>query len=83
MKCKELLALLGGYVDGSLPREEYEAFRQHLSGCGPCEVVVDNIRRTISLYKSGHRVELPETLQNRLRSVLRDRWQAKFSSAES
>ena len=82
MKCKELLALLSSSVDGSLSREEYEAFRQRLSGCGPCEVVVDNIRRTISLYKSGGRVELPDTLQDRLRGVLRDRWQTKFSSAD-
>lgn len=81
MKCSDLLALLGDYVDDELDRQSYEAFRSHLSGCGPCEVVVDNIRHTIRLYKSGRTVELPAELQQDLRRVLRARWEASFPPA--
>ena len=78
MKCEELLAMLGDYVDGDMDREVYETFRSHMEGCNPCEVVVDNIRHSISLYKCGKTVELPEELQQQLRHVLRKRWEAIF-----
>jgi len=80
MQCKELLALLGEYVDGELSREDYATFEKHLCGCRPCEVVVDNVRQTIAVYRCGHRIELPSALQKQLRRVLRDRWEAKFPS---
>jgi hypothetical protein len=37
-------------------------------------VVVDNIRRTIKLYKQGKEIELPLDFRNRLHSALRKRW---------
>ena len=82
MQCKELLALLNDYVDGDLAQELEEAFREHLGGCSPCEVVVDNIRHTITVYKAGQPVELPAELRQKLRGVLRERWDAMFPSAE-
>jgi len=83
MKCKELLATLGDYVDGDLDPQAYEAFQEHLGDCCPCEIVVDNIRHTITLYKSGQKVELPAELQQELRRVLRNRWEATFSQGEN
>jgi len=82
MQCRELLALLGEYVDGELSREDYAIFEKHLCGCSPCEVVVDNVRHTITVYRCGQRVELPSGLQQQLRRVLRDRWEARFSARE-
>jgi hypothetical protein len=35
---------------------------------------VDNIRKTITLYKEGQPYELPVAFRNRLHSVLRQRW---------
>ena len=78
MKCQELLAALGDYVDGDLDREVYEAFQAHLCGCSTCEVVIDNIRHTIKVYKAGKPVELPAKLQQQLDGVLRARWEAVF-----
>ena len=83
MKCKDLLALLSDYVDGDLDRKTYEAFRAHLTHCGPCEVVVDNIRQTITLYKSGQPAELPRELQQELRRTLRAKWEATFPSTKT
>ncbi len=64
MKCDELLALLNDYVDGTVEPAICEQFEAHMAGCNPCQVVVDNIRKTITLYKHGKRIELPEVCPN-------------------
>ncbi len=79
MKCEELLKVLNDYVDGDLDPGVCEEFEQHLAGCNPCQVVVDNIRKTIRLYKrSGEQVEIPPELCQRLRQCLREKWKEKF-----
>lgn len=78
MKCKELLAALGDYLDGELDPEMHDTFRRHLSCCEPCEVVIDNLRKTITVYRCGQQVELPPELHDHLRNVLRKRWEALF-----
>ena len=80
LKCEEMLAALSDYVDGELDPEVREAFRRHLAGCNPCEVVVDNLRHTITVYKAGEPVELPPELHDQLSRVLRARFEAKFPS---
>lgn len=55
-----------------------ERFEAHLAGCNPCQIVVDNIRQTITLYKAGEPFELPAEFRNELRLSLRDKWKQKF-----
>lgn len=74
MKCDELLALLNEYVDGSIDPGVCAAFEQHLAGCNPCQVVVDNIRQTITLYKDGQQYELPVAFRQKLHGALRQRF---------
>ena len=74
MNCDELLKALNEYVDGEVDPGVCAEFERHLAGCNPCQVVVDNIRKTIRLYRDGRPIELPEGLRERLRSVLRERW---------
>jgi hypothetical protein len=83
MTCEELLAALGDYVDDELDLGLCEAFRRHLSDCHPCEVVVDNVRQTITLYRRGQPVELPAELHGHLWQMLRARWEAEFPPLES
>jgi hypothetical protein len=45
-----------------------------MAGCNPCQVVVDNIRQTITLYKEGKPYDLPIAFRQRLHSALRQRW---------
>lgn len=80
MRCEELLAALNDYVDGDLDPGICEAFEEHLNGCNPCQVVIDNIRKTITLYKAGEEIEMPIELQQRLHSVLQACWKEKFRS---
>ena len=77
MKCEELLAALNQYVDGELDPGVCDAYREHLDGCNPCQIVIDNIRQTIKLYRAEEQFELPDSLHRQLVELLRDRWQAK------
>ena len=75
MKCAELLAMLNEYVEDTVDPAICEEFEQHMAGCNPCQVVVDNIRQTITLYKEGKPYDLPVNFQRRLHSALRQRWE--------
>ncbi len=81
MKCEELLAMLNEYVDGTVDPAICKEFEQHMAGCNPCQVVVDNIRKTVTLYKEGRPYELPAPFRERLHDALRQRWKEKFPSA--
>ena len=74
MKCQDLMAVLNDYVDGEIDPALCEEFERHMAGCNPCQVVVDNIRQTITLYKEGRPCELPLAFRNRLHDLLRQRW---------
>ena len=74
MKCEELLAALNQYVDGDLEPGLCDALQAHLNGCNPCQIVVDNIRQTIRLYRASEPYELPPALQVQLGQALRQRW---------
>ena len=50
-----------------------------MAGCNPCQVVVDNIRKTITLYKEGRPYELPARFRAHLHDVLRQKWTEKHS----
>lgn len=74
MKCEDLMRQLNDYVDGSIDPSICKEFERHMAGCNPCQVVVDNIRKTITLFREGSRVELPLQFRARLHSALRERW---------
>ena len=74
MKCEELLAMLNEYVDGTVDPAICREFEQHMAGCNPCQVVVDNIRKTITLYKKGQPCEVPFGFRRHLHDALQQRW---------
>jgi len=78
MSCEELLAAMNQYVDGTIDPGICEEFASHLAGCNPCQIVVDNIRHTIHLFKAGEQYDLPEPLRRSLDDQLRAKWKAKF-----
>ncbi len=76
MKCDDLLRALNDYVDGDIDPAVCDDLEAHLEGCNPCQVVVDNIRKTIRLYKENEVYEIPIEFQSRLHAELRARWKA-------
>lgn len=83
MTCEELLKALNEYVDGTLDMTavDCQRFAAHLADCNPCQIVVDNIRGTISLFKLGEPFPLPTEFKSRLDQALRHRWQEKFGES--
>lgn len=82
MKCEELLKILSDYIDGEIDPRFCEGFERHLAECDPCQVVVDTIRKTITLYRNSEPLELPLEFRERLHRTLRERWKEKHSANE-
>jgi anti-sigma factor RsiW len=74
MKCEELLKILNDYVDGEIDPSLCAEFERHMNDCNPCQVVVDNIRKTVTLYKNGVPFPLPVAFRDRLHRALREKW---------
>ena len=83
MNCEELLRALNEVIDDESAMALYNDFAVHLAGCNPCQLVVDNIRKTIVLYKSGVPYEIPSKFQDRFRDALLAKWKAKFPEAKT
>jgi anti-sigma factor RsiW len=67
-KCRALLGSLSDYVDGTLSEELCEEINRHVTECQDCHVVVDTLRKTISLYheSAADAVEVPGMVRERL-----------------
>ena len=81
MTCEELLRALNEVIDDASALALYAEFADHLAGCNPCQLVVDNIRKTIQLFKAGEPYPMPNTFQDRFREALKAKWKAKFPHA--
>ncbi len=82
MNCEDLLRSLNDVIDDPTALALCQEFADHLAGCNPCQVVVDNIRQTIQLYQNGEPYPMPEEFQMRFQDALRARWNAKFPHAQ-
>ena len=50
--CRHLLASLSDYLDGTLGDELCSELEHHLMECQDCQIVVDTLRKTITLYRT-------------------------------
>lgn len=78
MKCKDLLNALNDYIDGEIDPSVCAEFEKHMAGCNPCQIVIDTIKKTITIYKEGKPYELPLEFKQRLHSVLQEKWKQTF-----
>ena len=67
-KCQSLLSYLSDFMDGELSPDLCEQIENHLAECHDCTVVVDTLRKTISLYhtSAANPEELPGVVRERL-----------------
>jgi anti-sigma factor RsiW len=67
-KCQTLLGSLSEYVDGTLSEELCEEIDRHIAECQNCHIVVDTLRKTISLYHESAAAtgEVPGVVRERL-----------------
>lgn len=69
-KCREMLGRFSDYIDGDLEAALCAELEAHLEGCADCQVVIDTMRRTITLYRDQATTELPAAVAERLYQAL-------------
>jgi predicted anti-sigma-YlaC factor YlaD len=69
-ECRALLVDLSDYLDGAAPEDLCLEIERHMAGCENCRIVVDTLRRTISLYRQMPPTAMPEEARERLYQTL-------------
>jgi hypothetical protein len=69
-----MLKAIGEYMDGQAAPALCRELQDHLAECNPCQLVIDALRKTITIYKSGKPLDIPDECRHRLHDLLRDRW---------
>ena len=72
LSCQELVELVNDYLEGALPLEERTRFEYHLVYCEPCEVYLDQMRRTIESVGRLREHDTDPVALDGLLSVFRD-----------
>lgn len=66
-RCSQLLSSISEYVDGTLDPQLCAELERHLGQCKNCAIVVDTLRKTISLVQTCAEGEcLPGDVRTRL-----------------
>jgi anti-sigma factor RsiW len=65
-----VLDQIADYLDEDARADLCRAIEAHLAQCHDCQIEVDTIKKTIVLYQSERRVEVPMHVTERLRMVL-------------
>jgi len=64
--CKSLLEGISDYIDGIAQDEFCRELERHLSTCENCRIVVDTMKKTIYLYQSTTKSDMPVSVRERL-----------------
>lgn len=68
--CAELSAQLPDYLDGEAREAICRAIEEHLAECEDCRVIVDTMKKTITLYREAPLETVPPDVHRRLVRVL-------------
>ena len=70
--CRYLLGSLSEYIDATLQGEICEEIERHLQECENCRIVVDTLRKTISIVRATNCDDpsMPEDVRERLYKCL-------------
>lgn len=71
MNCDEIFESLSEFIDEELIEAKCQEIRVHLQGCDNCQVVVDTLRRTVTLYREVPSPQLPAEARLKLHAVIR------------
>lgn len=77
--CRDYIKGLSDYLDGEVEPELCAEIEKHIGQCENCRIMVDTLKQTVTLCRDGRSEKLPEALESKLTSLLRDRWNKKFS----
>jgi anti-sigma factor RsiW len=75
MLCRELVEVITGYLDGTLPDVDRLRFDEHLATCPHCTAYLDQMRTTLRLTGRLSHDDIPDATREDLLQVFR-RWQS-------
>ena len=75
LSCKEVVELVTDYLEDRLPAPQRRRFDQHLTGCDPCVVYIEQMRLTIAAVGALSEESLPKPALEKLRDQFR-RWKS-------
>jgi len=71
LRCRDIVELLGEYLDGALDPATTEALTAHLADCRECTAFVNTYRGTVRAARQLREEEIPPRLKERLLTFLR------------
>jgi len=71
MDCREIFEGLSEYIDEELADKTCREIESHLKDCDNCRVVVNTLRKTVTLYREVPAPEIPGDVRTRLHAVIR------------
>ena len=71
LTCAELVELVTGYLEQSLPFRDLERFEEHIAFCDGCGAYLEQMRATIAVTGRLRADDLPAELEERLLEAFR------------
>ena len=68
--CGNLSSQLPDYLDGNAREAICRAIEEHLAECEDCRIIVDTMKKTITLYREAPPETVPSEVHRRLVKVL-------------
>lgn len=70
MDCNEIFESLSEFIDEELSDKACSEIEKHMAGCKNCRIVVNTLRKTVTMYHSMPREELSGAARMRLYKVI-------------
>ncbi|MBI2266878.1 MAG: zf-HC2 domain-containing protein [Armatimonadetes bacterium] len=71
---RPVLEAINAYVDGVMEPLLCKELEEHLKGCDPCQIVIDTLKMTITLFKENVEHTIPLDVHARLHRMLKEEW---------
>ncbi|MBI4562838.1 MAG: zf-HC2 domain-containing protein [Candidatus Rokubacteria bacterium] len=76
LRCRDIVELLGEYLDGELDPGTAEALKKHLADCQECTAFINTYRGTVRTARQLRVAQIPPQLRERLLAFLRQQKQS-------
>jgi hypothetical protein len=73
VRCREVVELLGDYLEGVLPVERRATLEQHLLFCESCATFLDQLRTSIALTALLREEDVPSQVGDRVLRMFQER----------
>jgi hypothetical protein len=70
--CQEVVELVNGYLERTLPAEQASLFEQHINFCDGCDWYLQQMRSTIATVGRITEDDVPPEAKDRLLSAFRE-----------